>query len=172
LTFVVDVTADIRALLEDGAPAAGVVWRTMDTPTGTSIDNLGDGAAGPPGVDGSFMPFLTVELAAAATSTPTPTATPVADTPTTAPDTPTVVLDTPTPTATHDPGSTATPTLPPGACAGDCNGDDAVTVNELVTAVTMALGNAAACAAVDGDGDGTVSISELVRAIGALLNGC
>jgi hypothetical protein len=158
LVFDVDVTDDLRALLDDGAPAAGVVWRTMDTPTGTSFDNLGDGAAGPPGVNGSFLPYLSVQLDAAATATATATARP----------------DTPTPTATPTPDANATPsrTRTPGACPGDCDGGGSVSVNELVTGVNLALGNAGSCTAMDGDGDGTVGIAELVRAVGAALNGC
>ncbi|MFN8643371.1 MAG: SBBP repeat-containing protein [Candidatus Binatia bacterium] len=60
------------------------------------------------------------------------------------------------------------------ACAGDCDGDRTVRVNELVTGVRIALGELAtgACAVFDGDGDGTVSIAELIGAVGALLNGC
>ncbi|MBI3782169.1 MAG: hypothetical protein HY270_02090, partial [Deltaproteobacteria bacterium] len=44
----------------------------------------------------------------------------------------------PTPTSTV--GPTPTPT-PPAACAGDCNGDASVTVDELITMVNIALGN-------------------------------
>lgn len=175
LTFEVDVTDDVRALLAENAPAVGVVWRTMDTPTGTSIDNLGDGAAGPPGVNGSFMPFLTVELGAEPTVTPTlpptPTATPAPNTPTTGPDTPTVISETPTSTFTVDPGATPTATAP-AACPGDCDGDGTVAVNELITGVNLALGNVASCDAMDGDEDERISIAELIRAVGALLEGC
>ena len=60
------------------------------------------------------------------------------------------------------------------ACAGDCNGDGTVSVNELVLAVDIALGAlpAADCQAVDTNGDGAVSISELVAAVNSALNGC
>jgi hypothetical protein len=63
---------------------------------------------------------------------------------------------------------------PAPACAGDCDGDATVLVNELVVGVRIALGELAAdaCAAIDGDGDGDVSIAELIGAVGALLNGC
>ncbi|MFN8640968.1 MAG: M4 family metallopeptidase [Candidatus Binatia bacterium] len=62
----------------------------------------------------------------------------------------------------------------PGGCAGDCNGDAAVTIDELVKSVSIALGSAApaVCAAVDADGDGQVTIAELVRAVNAALGGC
>jgi TolB protein len=60
------------------------------------------------------------------------------------------------------------------ACAGDCDGDGGVTINELVRAVGIALGSTAVgqCAAADGNADGTVTIAELVGAVGAALGGC
>jgi len=61
-------------------------------------------------------------------------------------------------------------------CAGDCNGDGRVRINELILAVSIALENAnpseAYCAAVDGDGDGTVRIAELITAVRHALDGC
>jgi len=64
---------------------------------------------------------------------------------------------------------------PAGAvCPGDCNGDGNVTVNEIIQAVSIALGQASAatCRAIDRDADGSVSISELLAAVNALLGGC
>lgn len=63
---------------------------------------------------------------------------------------------------------------PVSACAGDCNNDQQVAVNELVLAVNIALGNAPAsqCPSVDRNGDGTVTVSELIQAVNAALNGC
>jgi len=60
------------------------------------------------------------------------------------------------------------------ACPGDCNGDGAVTVNELVTGVGIALGNNPldACRAVDRNGSGDVSVDELVAAVASALAGC
>jgi hypothetical protein len=59
-------------------------------------------------------------------------------------------------------------------CAGDCDGDGQVAVNELVTGVGIALGGQplAACPSVDGDGDGTAGIAELVAAVNGALLGC
>ncbi|MDX2170536.1 MAG: hypothetical protein SF182_25915 [Deltaproteobacteria bacterium] len=59
-------------------------------------------------------------------------------------------------------------------CAGDCDGDGAVAVGEIVAAVQIALGDVsgAACPAVDGDGDARVTIDELLVAVGDALNGC
>jgi len=60
------------------------------------------------------------------------------------------------------------------ACAGDCNGNGQVTVDELVRGVNITLGTAAvdACTAFDLGGDGRVTIDELVRGVSALLGGC
>ncbi|MFN8644747.1 MAG: hypothetical protein U0802_24935 [Candidatus Binatia bacterium] len=60
------------------------------------------------------------------------------------------------------------------SCAGDCDGNETVTVDDLVKGVTVALGSATVdtCASLDADGDGTVSIAELIRAVGYLLEGC
>jgi hypothetical protein len=59
-------------------------------------------------------------------------------------------------------------------CAGDCNNDDKVTVNELIKGVNIALGKAeiTACAALDLAGDGRVTIDELVKAVNKALSGC
>jgi len=183
LRFDIDVTEDARALLELDPAAIGVVWRTTDSPTGTSLDHLGQDSAGPPGVNGSFLPFLTIELAAAESPTPTPTVTPDPPTATpTATPTPTATSDPPTPTASVT--ATAVPTMPPTAtatatpvmtplCAGDCNGDGAVTVDEIVRGVTMALGAPEpTCGAMDADADGLVTITDLVRAVAVALSGC
>ena len=59
-------------------------------------------------------------------------------------------------------------------CAGDCDRSGGVAVNELVTAVSIALGEAtlAQCGAADVDRNGRVSIDELVTAVDRALNGC
>lgn len=60
------------------------------------------------------------------------------------------------------------------SCPGDCNDDNEVGVNELVSAVNIALGNTAVstCPAVDTSGDGEVAVNELVQAVNSALNGC
>jgi hypothetical protein len=99
------------------------------------------------------------------THTPSSTGTPT-QTPTNPPeDTPT---ETPTeiaPTQTQTPGP---------VCTGDCDGDGSVTVDEIVTAVNIALGATplTACLAADSDGSTTVTVDELVSAVNAALNGC
>lgn len=60
------------------------------------------------------------------------------------------------------------------ACVGDCNGNGAVTIDELVTLVDVGLngGGVERCAVGDLDGDGTITINELVAAVGNALQGC
>lgn len=81
------------------------------------------------------------------------------------------VQNTPTPTPTATPG--------PAACAGDCNGDGVVTINELVRMTNMALGTSICgegpvepCPAGDANGDCAITVEELVRAVGNSQNGC
>jgi YVTN family beta-propeller protein len=62
---------------------------------------------------------------------------------------------------------------PSQPCAGDCDGDNQVAVNELVTMVNIALGsNAVQCSAGDTDHDSMIAISELVAAVNRALTGC
>jgi hypothetical protein len=65
---------------------------------------------------------------------------------------------------------TATATV----CAGDCDGDGQVTVDELVIAITSALdgGVAGDCLSIDTDASGTVTVDEIVTAVGNALAGC
>jgi hypothetical protein len=60
------------------------------------------------------------------------------------------------------------------ACVGDCNGDTQVTVDEIVTMVNIALGqaNVSACQAGDPSGDGAVTVDEILQAVNNALNGC
>jgi hypothetical protein len=64
------------------------------------------------------------------------------------------------------------PPLP--ACAGDCNDDRTVAINELLIGVNIVIGSAelAACPAFDTSDDGEVTVSELIQAVNAALNGC
>jgi cysteine-rich repeat protein len=59
-------------------------------------------------------------------------------------------------------------------CAGDCNGDGTVAINELITGVNIALGSApvASCPSFDTNGDGMVAINELIAAVNNALAGC
>lgn len=60
------------------------------------------------------------------------------------------------------------------ACPGDCNGDGAVTVDELLIMVNVALDNAAvsACEAGDLNQDGHITIDEILAAVNAALDSC
>jgi cytochrome c peroxidase len=59
-------------------------------------------------------------------------------------------------------------------CHGDCSYDGEVTVDELITAVNIALGTAplAGCVVGDVNGDGEVTIDELLGAVNNTLAGC
>ena len=96
---------------------------------------------------------------------PMPTATPA---PT---DTPRLVPPA-TGTATA-PTSSATPS-PPAMCAGDCDGNGTVTIDELVILVGIALEQEpiATCAAGNGDGDLQITVSEILSAVTRALGGC
>src|SRR5262249_20955256 len=56
-------------------------------------------------------------------------------------------------------------------CVGDCNGDNAVMIDELMLAVNIALGasDTGACLVSDRDASGTVQIDELGAAVDAAL---
>ncbi|HXQ23057.1 MAG TPA: choice-of-anchor Q domain-containing protein, partial [Candidatus Acidoferrales bacterium] len=62
----------------------------------------------------------------------------------------------------------------PIACAGDCNGDGVVTIDEILTSVSIALGSfpAAACPSLNSDESAAVTIDEILLAVGYALNGC
>lgn len=61
-----------------------------------------------------------------------------------------------------------------GACIGDCDGNSAVTVDEIITMVNIALGNqnVSSCLAGDGNSDGLITVDEIVSAVTNALNGC
>jgi hypothetical protein len=60
------------------------------------------------------------------------------------------------------------------ACTADCNGDGQVSIDELITAINIALGNAplSACVSIDANGNGTVEVNELVSGVNNALQGC
>jgi hypothetical protein len=63
-----------------------------------------------------------------------------------------------------------TPT-PPAFCPGDCDQDGAVTVDEILFAVSVSLGLAPleGCSHADSDGDGQVQVNEVIQAVNAAL---
>ncbi len=66
------------------------------------------------------------------------------------------------------------PAVAQNACVGDCSGDVAVTVDEIVTGVNIALGTASvtSCTNFDGNDDGQVTVDEIVTAVNFALTGC
>ncbi len=63
---------------------------------------------------------------------------------------------------------------PAAVCAGDCDADGTVTIEELVIVVNVALARQAvtACIAGDVDGDALITIDEIIRGVKATLEGC
>jgi hypothetical protein len=59
-------------------------------------------------------------------------------------------------------------------CVGDCNGDHQVTVDEILTMVNIALGNASVtmCEAGDANHDNQITVDEILTAVNNALNGC
>jgi hypothetical protein len=70
--------------------------------------------------------------------------------------------------------SLASVLAPGAACPGDCGGDGAVSVDELIVGVRIALGEAppSECSAFDRDGNGSVGVDELVTAVHMTIRGC
>jgi hypothetical protein len=77
------------------------------------------------------------------------------------------------PVTTSD-GAVQVTQAPPPPCVGDCNLDNDVAINELLTGVNIAIGSQslAACASMDSDESGTVAVNEIVRAVNNALTGC
>ncbi len=75
---------------------------------------------------------------------------------------------------TPTPAATQTPAPSPGPCIGDCNNDQVVTVDELLTLVDISLGveNLSACTAGDANHDGQITVDEILAAVHNALNGC
>jgi cysteine-rich repeat protein len=156
--------------------ATGTATRTATltpTPSATPTPTKSPTATVTPAPTGTATQTATGTRTAIATSTgsvtPTRTSSPTA---------------TPTPagTATATPSTQATPTPPPTAtdtpatvaCVGDCDGSAAVAISELITGVTIALGNQPIdrCPEFDSSGNGAVEINELIAAVNNALNGC
>lgn len=60
------------------------------------------------------------------------------------------------------------------SCTGDCDQDLAVTVDELLTGVSIALGNrlVGECLLFDANGDSTTTVDEILVAVGNAIDGC
>jgi hypothetical protein len=83
------------------------------------------------------------------------------------------VVDQPTPTPTPLPPPSPSPSAT-ASCAGDCNDDGQVTVDEILTTVDIALGNTlpSECEPGDANHDGQITINEILTAVDNALNGC
>jgi len=163
----VDLPDQPRGFCLAGAPSVPTATPTAPTPTATAP--AATPTTTPPATATSVPPTATVP---AATATPiSPTNTPITASPTPGTPEPTDTPGGPTSTPTD---AVSTPTPGSGACAGDCNRDGFVRINELVLQVNIALGNAdiAGCLAGDTNGNGTIAINELVGAVNNALGGC
>jgi hypothetical protein len=156
-------------------PTATVTPTPTQTPTATPTHT----ATMTPTVTPTFTPSLTATITPTATDTPTPTrtGTPTRTPTITATSTPTptaTVPPTPTPTSAAPPTATPTETPMPSACVGDCNGNRAVTINEMITGVNIALEilPVESCPAFDANGDRQVTVDELLQAVNNALLDC
>ncbi len=125
-------------------------WTAPDEPGTYTLFGAGNSVNfnGQASGDRSSATTIDVTVGDAATPTPTPTATPIAPTP----------LVTPTPVQ----------------CVGNCDASGTVTVDEIITGVNIALGNAEidACTEIDVNVSGAAEINELIAAVDSALQGC
>ncbi|MBX3027745.1 hypothetical protein KF840_22855 [bacterium] len=143
-------------------PSASALASVTTSPTASVTPTATPTATGEATTPPSAMPT--------ASQTASPTPTPVASGSPTSPASPAASATvTGSPTATASPGET-----PLAGCAGDCNENGVVTVDELVRGVNIALGSLdiAACPPFDDNGNGVVTVDELVRGVNNALTGC
>jgi hypothetical protein len=168
------VTATASATVSATATVSAAIAPSATPPSATPTRTAGT----------SPMASTTATVASTSTGTGTVTSTPARPATPTPSHTATATEPAATETQTETPSSaptesaTATATAPMTAtaapCDGDCNRDGQVTVNELITAVNIALGtlDVSSCPAADRNGDGEVTVSELIRAVNRALVGC
>jgi cohesin domain-containing protein len=150
-TMLVATQEDVGDVLGNSLPASvqsGIVTVQIGVPTRTQTPTR------------TSTPTLTATFTKTPTWTQTPTPTPTL----------TWTL-TPTWTPTH----TVTPTATSGPrCVGDCNDDNKVGINELVTGVNIALGSTplSACQSFTSGADRSVAVADLIVAVNNALNGC
>jgi hypothetical protein len=160
LVFGVDVTAAIKARIDAGDSFIGFVFTTDDDQSGTSIDNLGDSALGPPGVHGSAMPFLTIvpnEHGTTTTTAPTTTAT--------------ITITTMTTTTTSTTlFSSTTTTISTAVDCGDANGDGSITTTDALFILRGAVGlETCPLVVCDVDSNGQVLTGDSLRVLQAAI---
>ena len=113
---------------------------------------------------------LTVTATSTHTTSPTPSSIP---TPTPSPSPIVTATVPPTLTVTATARTSPTSTSIPIACVGDCDGLNGVTVNEIITLVNVALGNAEPSACPHGVPDATeVNVALIIQAVNNALGGC
>jgi hypothetical protein len=154
-------------LVDPEAPLPTPTATPTDTPTTTATATATPTRTATPSVTPSDTPTATNTATDTATATITPTQT----------FTPTATFTPPptaTPSATDTPLPSPTPTATPITCTGDCNGNGAVSINELVLGVNISGGTlpVTACPAADRNRGGTVTIDELVAAVRNAAGGC
>jgi hypothetical protein len=158
LVFEVDVTEAIKARVDAGDPFVGFVFTTDDDQSATSIDNLGNSALGPPGVNGSVMPFLTIVPSEHGTTT------------TTAPTTTTTIATTTTSTTSTTLLATTTTTLSPSDNCGDANGDGEITTTDALFILRGAVGlETCPLVVCDVDSNGQVLTGDSLRVLQAAI---
>lgn len=164
-------------------PVATATGALTATPTQTSAAGTPTSTSAPSTPTSTSAPAT--QTATIAPGTPSPTAAEATATPTEE------SLETPTVTATEGGAATATPTetvpatptatgAPPTAtqtipiCAGDCNGDGKVSIEERRTGVRIALGELGLgfCDPADADDDGVVRVDDLIRAVADAIGPC
>jgi hypothetical protein len=147
--------------LQAGSPAINAGDETVCT--AAPVDNLDQRGYSRPGVGATSCSIGAYEYNAQQSSEPTATAT-----------------DTPIPVAnpTSTPTATAMPTSPVVSCIGDCDGSGAVTVNEIITLVNMALGSQTQLSACPHGlpasitAASQVDVTVIIQAVNYALNGC
>jgi hypothetical protein len=159
--------ADLTALFAFPIPATASPTRTSlptpppGTPTGTATtvpSTMPTGTASLTATAPSGTVTSTSGQSPAATHTQTPT--PIATSTATAP-------------STTTPSAGMSPTAGP-ICAGDCNGNGEVAINELVLMVNIALGSKPVtdCLAGDIDHNGAIRVNEIITAVNNALGSC
>jgi len=138
--------------LQAGSPAIDAGDETVcSAPPVNDLDQRGYGR---PGMGATNCAIGAYEYNAGSVLGPTATATPI-----------------PTANPTSTPTATGMPT--PMPCVGDCHNDGHVTVEEILTMVNVALGNAelSECESGDANHDGKITIDEILTAVSNALTG-
>lgn len=150
-----------------------LVRTATSTPSATATSPTAT-ATGTPALTLTASPTLTSTARSTAPATTTASHTPASPSATVSPSPSKTATGRPSAPPTINPTDSPTPTATPLPCSGDCHGDGAVTVDELILGVNIALGiqPASQCPPIDTDGNQAVTVDELVKAVTVALNGC